>query len=525
MPSPAVVLAWKEARLLRDFVVVVVGCHAGLALLRTLVVSFVAPRANGFELLVAEPMPWVVAGLVGMGAAALSIAGERRNGTWAWQATMPLRWWKALGVKLVAIALAALVAAAGSMVVCGTLGGDAAARTLTADAAWFSSPWRLMLVTSLVLWACLTSLWVPEPLVAAFVAPGCQMAWFVGVSWLLWRTGVSRGLAAGSGNDVAAILLLGPSIGLALAVPWFFRRAWVRPGEVQLGGGAIDIGWLRVAPAAGGDRLLESDGWRSWRRPGPGWALVWHSLKSAQSAPVLGLAAGVGVAATILAAVLPDQGMKDRESVGAACMIGLWFVPVVTGVMAALQTIGSDQASGRVPWPAERGIAPAAVLAAGAAPALAVIGVVIAASALVWIVAPPIPFLGPVLVSAAAATVIGAIHCLTGAIVWRSMLLAFAAGLAGAILSAMTLGCGIDLVNRLVAAAPQPVDYARLEPLVTCCLVALPLLLTGVPAVLVGPWLRDDRAWLPLRWAVALAVVHGLWLAGCAGVVHWAAAA
>lgn len=509
-PRPIVALAWKEARLLRDVILVVVGGFWILAL-----IVYVARTGTGsrYDWLVGPSMPWIVAGLTGMFAAAVSIAGERQKGTWGWQAVQPIDWWQDLAVKLAAIALAAAIAGGAAWLACARfgLGGD---RPAGGDSFTLAQSGGAVLgIVTLVLATCLTSLFLTEPFLAVVSAWGYVMAsiWglLVALSWY--------------GPQIEEIdpfktqgLVGGVVAALAVGLPGLFRKAWIRAHEQGSPAGiSVDFpaGPARLAGAAGATR---ADGpWRSWSRPSPWWALVWSSLQATRSAPLLGVAAGVG---TAVAALLVSRGNASADAVNGvmlAAAFGSTMTPVTTAVIAALQATGSDQMSGRVPWPAERGVSPLGLLAARALPLGAVlVGLAVLAALVGPLSSRPLDW-GPMIVMSLVAAFVGGVHCFTAGLVWRSMLLAFAAGLGAALSTGFIAVMGMDSMEPAMREVARAGDRSFGLGVRLVWLSVLPLLLTVVPCMLVRPWLRDDRPHMIGRWVLALVAVHGVWLAGC----------
>lgn len=532
MPSPSLVLAWKESRLARDVVFLVVGGHAALVIARRLSIAVGMTTVQDFAW-VADPATAcpLVAFWVAMFAAAMLFAGERRQGTWGWHALLPVAWWNVLAVKLAVIVAAGLGAAACGWLVCLVAGGlpDGAG---VAD--WLPFPAleqaviASIVAMSLVCLTCLTGLFVAEPFLAVVSSVGWHLMWFAlcgtVVSWLErslpgWQSPFAGGEPAGHVRMLVMLVAGCPLVIGIAALPSVFRRAWCRADERDgVADSAVAIGAIGDAVpfiAAVQDR---TEGWRSWRSPAGWWALAWNSLELTWTAPVFGVAAGVSTAATVAALARLDPRSGGSDVWDTALMVGGFITPVVTIVLAALQAIGGDQASGRVPWPAERGLSPWTILAARALPMLAVVVALVAVALLGLLpnerfrslAALPIGWA----VFRAAIGFLGGVHCLATAIVWRSTLLAAAAGLAASLCSSIVWTVGVSHVGRSPAllAGIGDARFTPLESIVSC---ALPLLLLLIPLVLVRPWLRDDRALLKVRWGAAFVVLHAVWLAGC----------
>jgi len=537
MPSPSLALAWKESRLARDVVFLVVAGHAVLVIARRLAIAAGVTSVQDFAWL-ADPATAcpLVAFWVAMFAAAMLFAGERRQGTWGWHALLPVAWWHVLAVKLAVIVAAGLGAAACARLVClvpGGLTGDGLTGGAgVADVLPFSTLEQAVIVSlvamSLVCVTCLAGLFVAEPLLAVVSSVGWHLMWFAllgaVVGWLErslpgWQSPLAGGEPAGHARVLVMLVAVCPLVIGTVALPSVFRRAWCRADERHaVADTAVAIGAAGEAVpfiAAVQDR---TEGWRSWRPPAGWWALAWSSLELTWTAPLVGVAAGLSTAATAAALARLGPRSDGSDAWDTALTVGGFIAPVVTIVLAALQAIGGDQASGRVPWPAERGLSPWKILVARALPMLAVV-VGLGAIALLGLLpnerfgslaALPIGWV----LFAAVTGFLGGIHCLATAMVWRSSLLAFAAGLVAALCSGIVWIVGMSHVGRSPALLAGFGD-ARFTPVASLASWALPLLLPLIPLVLVRPWLRDDRALLKLRWGAALVVLHAMWLAGC----------
>ena len=531
MPFASVALAWKESRLARDAVLAVVAGHAALVIARRLSIAAGATMVEDFAW-VADPAtacPLVASG-VAMFAAAMLFAGERRQGTWGWHALLPVAWWNVLAVKLAVIVAAGLGAAACAWLVCLVPGGlpdGGGVAALLPFPALEQAVIASFVAISLVGLTCVAGLFVAEPLLAVVSSVGWHLMWFAlfgaVVSWRErslpgWQSPFADGEPAGHAR-VLFILVAGCPLVIGLAaLPVSFRRAWRRADERD---GVADS---TVASGALGEAVLfitavqdRTEGWRSWRSPAGWWALAWTSLQLTWTAPLIGVAAGVSTAATVAALARLDPRSDGSDAWETGLTVGGFIAPVVTIVLAALQAIGGDQASGRVPWPAERGLSPWKILAARALPMLAVV-TALGAVALLGLVpnerfgslaALPISWV----LFAAATGFFGGIHCLATAMVWRSSLLAFAAGLVAALCSGLVWTTGVSHLG--VSHLGRPLGDARFIPGGSLWSWAPPLLLLAVPLALVRPWLRDDRALLRLRWGAAIVVLHAVWLAGC----------
>ncbi len=531
MPSPSLALAWKESRLARDVVFLVVAGHAALVIARRLSIAVGMTTVQDFAW-VADPATAcpLVAFWVAMFAAAMLFAGERRRGTWGWHALLPVAWWNVLAVKLAVIVAAGLGAAACGWLVCLVAGGlpDGAG---VADWLPFPAAEQAVIASivamSLVCLTCLTGLFVAEPFLAVVSSVGWHLMWFAlcgtVVSWLErslpgWQSPLAGGAPAGHARVLVMLVAGCPLVIGIAALPSVFRRAWCRADERDgVADSAVAIGAIGDAVpfiAAMQDR---TEGWRSWRSPAGWWALAWNSLELTWTAPVFGVAAGVSTAATAAALARLGPRSDGSDAWDTTLTVVGFITPVVTIVLAALQAIGGDQASGRVPWPAERGVSPWKVLAARALPMLAVV-VGLGAIALLGLLpnerfgslaALPIGWV----LFAAVTGFLGGIHCLATAMVWRSSLLAFAAGLVAALCSGAVLVVGWRPIVE-----SSPFVPALGEAQVVLRVVwqyVFPILLAVIPLVLVRPWLRDDRALLKLRWGAAFVVLHAVWLAGC----------
>ncbi len=507
-PRPVVALAWKEARLLRDVILIVAGGFWILAL-----IVFVTGTDRRYDWLVGPSMPWIVAGISGMFAAAVSIAGERQKGTWGWQAVQPVEWWQDLAVKLAAIALAAAIAGGAVWLACAGFalagGRPAGGDSLTLA----QSGGAVVAIVTLVLATCLTSLFLTEPFLAVVSAWG-------GVMVSIWCLVVALSWYGPQIEDIDPLKtrwLVGVVVtALAVGLPGLFRKAWIRAHEQGAPAGiSVDfpIGPARLAGAAG---ATGADGpWRTWSRPSPSWALVWNSLRATRSAPLLGVTAGVGAAVSILALDRLRPFPHAVDALPTAALFGITITPVTTAVIAALQATGSDQMSGRVPWPAERGISPVALLAARALPLGAVLVSLAVLAALVGpLSSRPLDW-GPLVVILLVAAFVGGTHCFTAGLVWRSMLLAFAAGLGAAVATVFIAAMGMDSISRAIPEVARAGDRFFGPGVWFAWLCVLPLLLAAIPCLLVRPWLRDDRPMMIGRWGLALVAVHGVWLAGC----------
>lgn len=532
MPSPSLALAWKESRLARDVVLLVVAGHAALVIARRLAIAAGVTTVQDFAWL-ADPATAcpLVAFWVAMFAAAMLFAGERRQGTWGWHALLPVAWWNVLAVKLTVIVAAGFAAAAGAGLVCLVAGGlpDGAG---VADVLPFPALEQAVIAglvaMSLVCVTCLAGLFVAEPLLAVVASVGWHLMWFallgaVG-SWLGrslpgWQSPFAGGEPAGHARVLVMLVAGCPLVIGTAALPSVFRRAWRRADERDgVADSAVAIGGLGETVPFIAAVQSRTEGWRPWRSPAGWWALAWSSLELTWTAPLIGVAAGVSTAATAAALARLGPRSDSSDAWDTAITVGGFIAPVVTIVLAALQAIGGDQASGRVPWPAERGLSPWKVLAARALPMLVFV-VVLGAVALVGLLpnerfhslaALPIGWV----LFAAATGFLGGIHCLATAMVWRSTLLAFAAGLVAALCSGIVWIAGMSHVGRSPALLAGFGD-ARFTPLASLVSWALPPLLLLIPLVLVRPWLRDDRALLKVRWGAAFVVLHAVWLAGC----------
>jgi len=531
MPSPSLALAWKESRLARDVALLVVAGHAALVIARRLAIAAGVTTVQDFAWLVdpATACP-LVAFWVAMFAAAMLFAGERRQGTWGWHALLPVAWWNVLAVKLAVIVAAGLGAAACAWPVCLVPGGPTASAGV-ADLLPFPALEQAVIVSlvvmSLVCLTCLAGLFVAEPLLAVVASVGWHLMWFsllgAVVSWLEralpgWQSPFAGGEPAGPARVLFILVAVCPLVIGIAALPSVFRRAWCRADERHgVADGTVAIGAVGEAVpfiAAAQDR---TEGWRSWRSPAGWWALAWSSLELTWTAPLIGVAAGVSTAATaaLLTRLAPRSDGSDPWDT--ALTVGGFIAPVVTIVLAALQAIGGDQASGRVPWPAERGLSPWKILAARAFPMLAVV-VGLGTIALLGLLpnerfgslaALPISWV----LFAAATGFLGGIHCLATAMVWRSSLLAFAAGLVAALCSGAVWVVGkVPLFESSLLVPGLGETHAVLGAIWP---YVFPVLLPLIPLVLVRPWLRDDRALLKLRWGAAFVVFHSMWLAGC----------
>lgn len=505
-PRPIVALAWKEARLLRDVIPVVVG---GWILAHIVFVARTGTDSR-YDWLVGPSMPWIVAGITGMFAAAVSIAGERQKGTWGWQAVQPIEWWQDLAVKLAAIALAATIAGGAAWLACAgfALVGD---RPAGGDSLTLAqSGGAVVAIVTLVLATCLTSLFLTEPFLAVVSAWG-------GVMVSIWCLVVALSWYGPQIEDIDPRVtrsLMGlVATALAVGLPGLFRKAWIRAHE-QGSPAGISVEFPAVSARLAGATATAGP-WCTWSRPSPWWALVWSSLRVTRTAPLLGLGAAASTVVTALVIERMSTIRAAGDGVGWAGWRGfailslLTIAPAVTAVVAALQATGSDQMSGRVPWPAERGVSPMGLLAARALPMMAVIlGLVCLAASVKLLVGPVWVFLF---------IVVGGIHCFAAGLVWRSMLLAFAAGLGAAMLTGVVRTMGMDFMRDAMPAVRQlPVpSFAQPVQIDWWWTGALPLLLAAIPALLVRPWLRDDQPMMIGRWGLALVAVHGVWLAGC----------
>lgn len=266
--------------------------------------------------------------------------------------------------------------------------------------------------------------------------------------------------------------------------------------------------------------------------PSPALALAWKELNLGRDG-VLAVMAGHGVlvVARRLAIAAGATSVEDFTSLAApatACPL----VALAAATFAAAVLVAGERRKGTWEWHALLPVAWWKVLAVKLA---VIVAAGLGAAACAWLVLVLVVALGAVallgllpnerfrslaalpigwVLFAAATGFLGGIHCLATAIVWRSSLLAFAAGLVAALCSGIVWIAGMSHVGRSPALLAGFGD-ARFTPLASLVSWALPLLLLLIPLVLVRPWLRDDRAVLKVRWGAAFVVLHAVWLAGC----------